>query len=621
MPTPINIIIDNRSVIDDVIQCDIDQAEGQYCSSVSLSLKSKSFWALCDPTTNFGALRIKVVIGVTTYQFLVEERDTTPSRAGVAFTVWGRSKQALLSKPYSKTINDTDDTSHPWQTGNTTASAIVAYVVSNYCPYSVTVNWNAGDFAVYADSFSVSGQSPVDVISSLAGVIGAELVAAADGSLSAEAYSVDEGASVQSYNDLDDIVQLSESIDYPSGYNAVTVYGYGSSGTNATIAAERYLTAAEKADGDFDSNIYPGRDHTVRVYYYHSQGDIPTFSFPEGSCQGVGSGTESITEDVTLIFGKGNTSKTNTNGETAVTGDTSIPITTVSVTYSVNYQDYSIRGGAVETYNVLFYFADKSAYAIYSFSVVAAPGGGGGGGGEEPAYCASVMLEEVGQSGRTFHFRAYAGGASLGRFGSSDGTMPDLDGSEDAEELTESITLSNGSGSISKPFANLVELVSSGSGAGGLRFTSGSKAVTNAQWEDIPRAQITITYTTIFTPFRITVGSAYKEPTFSVWLTAGGCDSATVLDFSLDFNSGGGGGTLPTKRDITINITDYVSDVDLDEASVSIDGSYKGTTDASGLLNVSNVAVGDHTIKITKSGYQDSDQDDLANDTFTVSAS
>ena len=87
MSTPINVIIDNKTVLDDLVSVSITQQEGTYCNSVSLALKSKTFWSLCDPTTKFGTLRIKVVIGSDTYEFLAEERDTTSVGPGVDFTV------------------------------------------------------------------------------------------------------------------------------------------------------------------------------------------------------------------------------------------------------------------------------------------------------------------------------------------------------------------------------------------------------------------------------------------------------------------------------------------------------------------------------------------------------
>ena len=83
----------------------------------------------------------------------------------------------------------------------------------------------------------------------------------------------------------------------------------------------------------------------------------------------------------------------------------------------------------------------------------------------------------------------------------------------------------------------------------------------------------------------------------------------------------GGGGVLtgysPT-RSITISIEDYVSEDDLEGASVYIDGVLKGTTDASGELNIADISVGTHNVKITKIGYVDSDDDELLNDYLVI---
>jgi len=71
-------------------------------------------------------------------------------------------------------------------------------------------------------------------------------------------------------------------------------------------------------------------------------------------------------------------------------------------------------------------------------------------------------------------------------------------------------------------------------------------------------------------------------------------------------------------RDVTIEITDYISGVDLETVSVWVDGVLKGTTDASGELLVEDLALGGHTLKLTKTGYTDSDADTLLNDYFVV---
>lgn len=71
-------------------------------------------------------------------------------------------------------------------------------------------------------------------------------------------------------------------------------------------------------------------------------------------------------------------------------------------------------------------------------------------------------------------------------------------------------------------------------------------------------------------------------------------------------------------RDITISIKAYVDDSDIANASVYIDDVYVGVTDADGEINVSDVTVGGHALKVTATGYVDSDDDDLLNDYFVV---
>ncbi len=71
-------------------------------------------------------------------------------------------------------------------------------------------------------------------------------------------------------------------------------------------------------------------------------------------------------------------------------------------------------------------------------------------------------------------------------------------------------------------------------------------------------------------------------------------------------------------KTITVRVSDYLDDSDLQTVTVWLDGVNKGTTDANGELDIANVAVGGHTIKLTKASYTDSDLDDLLNDYIVV---
>ena len=80
----------------------------------------------------------------------------------------------------------------------------------------------------------------------------------------------------------------------------------------------------------------------------------------------------------------------------------------------------------------------------------------------------------------------------------------------------------------------------------------------------------------------------------------------------------GGGGDSGTLRDIVINVQDYSDDSDLEDVTVYIDGVSQGTTDSDGNITINDIAVGGHTLKMTKTGYYDSDADTLYNDFIMV---
>jgi hypothetical protein len=73
-----------------------------------------------------------------------------------------------------------------------------------------------------------------------------------------------------------------------------------------------------------------------------------------------------------------------------------------------------------------------------------------------------------------------------------------------------------------------------------------------------------------------------------------------------------------SEKDVTFVVRDKVTDAVVEGANVYIDGSFRGSTDEDGVLTVNNVSVGSHTLKITCSGFLDSDEDDLNNDTIEV---
>ena len=72
--------------------------------------------------------------------------------------------------------------------------------------------------------------------------------------------------------------------------------------------------------------------------------------------------------------------------------------------------------------------------------------------------------------------------------------------------------------------------------------------------------------------------------------------------------------------DVVLVVREYTTDVLVADAAVEINGYSVGNTDENGRINLNAMDIGRYTIKITKTGYVDSDLDDLENDSFIVGA-
>jgi hypothetical protein len=74
----------------------------------------------------------------------------------------------------------------------------------------------------------------------------------------------------------------------------------------------------------------------------------------------------------------------------------------------------------------------------------------------------------------------------------------------------------------------------------------------------------------------------------------------------------------PEPRNIALKVVDRDSGNLLDNASVWIDGVFHGVTDANGVLLVNGILTGSHPIRVIRSGFVDTDLDNLYNDTLEI---
>jgi hypothetical protein len=685
--TPINVLIDGKSIVKQFDHVSIKFSEGTYCNSIDLSVISKELWDKFDPITFFGKLKLEVPIGSTNYAFLIEERNTTVGIPGISFTVWGRSAQALLDRPYSNTVNDEEEKIHPWQIDDVKVKDIIEYAI-DYCCSSdikdkVSVHWDVEDFTVYKDTFSVSHNSPIEIISTLAGIIGAEFVANADGSLTVQEYSVKEGSSVQEYNDVDHIVSLNDEIVYPIGYNAVTVNGYGSKENQIPAYLSPSLQEDDLKGWEF------GKYRIVRVYNYHPKGLAIEASVLKGDIKKSIKGKQTFTEWVILVWGSGNTQYPNLFGETVVKGDEDEPLEFRQVEYECSYQDFLLASELTDdddpAYGVSsYYFSDLTNTATLSFEYYDTSGEIK----DQPVIQLDWEDKEDEDANKPWSLFTYfwrpgldvdseyirrtstvgtvAPSSSTGTgvrliskeaavkpqlkfrvwgpywdlvekcFDSVYNTItPNLTRNSTITKLVEEeIGFSDGEGNLSRPYYSSGDVQWYTPGGGNLLFQEGMTLVKISGYKKnqvyAPFAIGKVSYKSNYTLGHTFLPDSYKASEFYVYLkkialkgTDGVLQDSEYLSISQaveneDIETPTPVGTAT--RDITIQVKDFATEVVVVGAAVIIDGRWIGTTDDQGLLNVIGIRVGDHSIRIQASGYLDSDEDELANDTFTVTA-
>jgi hypothetical protein len=679
MDTPINILINGESLIEYFDQVSIKFSEGSFCNSIDIGIKSKELWDKFDPIQNFGVLKLQVPIGNMNYEFLIEERNTTVNVPGISFTAWGRSAQALFDKPYSKTVNDEEEKIHPWQTGDCTVLQIISYAIgyccSAYIQSKVSVHWNVENFTVYENTFSASHSSPIDIISTLAGIIGAEFIANADGSITVQEYSVQEGTIVQEYNDLDHIVSLSDDIVYPIGYNSVMVYGYGTSANStASLTAELIKDAL--------SGWEYGKYRRVRCYYYHSKGLSVAASAIHGVVRSGGSGTESFTEWVLLTWGSGSTTHINLEGETTIKGNENTPLEFVEVTYQCRYHDFMVASFLDKTDNfvlgvlnvpqgiVAFYFTDHTNTTTISFDYIdlvndeviqldwdddttspdassskydyywntkivtnpetirrnatmSLPYGNSGTTSTSPA---KLLLPADGVKFRIWGpFWNHVEKCFDSVYNICTPIGIKLEGNTRTFDVVdEELCFSNGSANLSRPYYSDGSVVWETPETRKLLFTSGTTVVKIAGYNSLdfskPFSIGRVCYKSNYIVGNASVPKGYAATNYYVYLQKKqrvGSDGKLIDPEFLSISKTVSNPIVGTK-DIAILVKDFATDVVIPNAHIVIDGNWGGMTDENGLLTLKSVTVGDHKIVITATGYLNSDEDELANDTFTI---
>jgi len=299
----VSITIDGTSVSSYVESVGINMSEDQYCNEVTISFNKDGwdlFHTLCNPETNWGTERIIVTINAVAFTFLLERRRSSVHSQGETFEVWGRSKAALLDLPYSDPISDTETSLNYWQYPviSRQASEIVNNLLSGT---GVSVTFSINDFTVTSSNFSVDSNSPIEIIDKLAKVPGGRVRSGSDGNLILDykTFSLSFTNPSLEFSDIDEIIQVDEEIDEPSGYNRVRVIGF----QDTIDTGDRSITI-EMVDDCASS----GQEFQVKIYT--SPHNLAyTFDTTIGTFFHIGEYDEIHTETIFFSEGQGSTSK------------------------------------------------------------------------------------------------------------------------------------------------------------------------------------------------------------------------------------------------------------------------------------------------------------------------
>lgn len=622
----------------------ITRNDGAVCYEGRASFKDDgSLFTACDPSTDHDELRFVITVDSVEHSFLIEERSESLNRPGLQFDIWGRSAHAFLGAGFSRSMNDTGERkpicsigyeelctsqalcegaggtwdsgagtcsfppeaspmyAHPWQDRDCLVSSVIASFTS-YCDYDHDIDWTATNYRIFRGTFSVENQYPIDVLKKLADVCGAEIIPETDGSITVRQYSVDaSGAtSAASYTGTDDIVSLSSRIEPPSRCNAVLVVGYNDA-TDEGIEESQYgafLSAVRLDDG---AAIDAGESFRVRIYKYHPTGSTldDWQSSDSGVSVAVVSGMdsmESITETVALKWGSGSRTYPDTTGEQRVEDSDHEDdyYATSEESYSVTYRDYTVTGLAEGTYTLAWYYEDHSAETSIQVQV--------GDASETSTPFLSAVETSAGPYGigDSVSVRLYfhnPNSATILTDTLDSDTVSIVPGGTGTEIISETVNLTWGAGRTSMP------------------DTDGVQSVFYPALVDDPMETSDETYSVRYKNYTLSSSIVGDHPVVFYYDDK---SASTQVSFTVQ--------TVDpvVYRDQTVFVKNYFNDVPIVGAAVYCSQSfppttYIGTTDADGKVTVNNCEVGEtYYIKITKTGFQDSDDDYLENDSFVA---
>lgn len=277
--------VDGEDITDYVSDGDISISESDYVNTVSLNLTNLDLYYKCQPSKldKEEAKTERIVVVITrdsvdyTYKFLLEERDADQQVAEDSFTIWGRSRAAILDEPYwRKEIVPGVEIKETYLSGG--AKSIIQQILADtYAHYNniapITLTFNIDDYIVPDQIFSIKDKSPIACIQELAEAGGGIVRSGKNNELIIRyQYPMDMKNSGtltslavnHDFDDYEDIITMSDSYTPPTGYNAVYVTGKQDEG--ADLSGDFVIDSIHHPDGSFDIIDGEHEDAWLRLY-------------------------------------------------------------------------------------------------------------------------------------------------------------------------------------------------------------------------------------------------------------------------------------------------------------------------------------------------------------------
>lgn len=268
-----------------------------------MEISDLSLWSLLEPDGS-ETLRIRIKIGTDNYYFLLEKREFSASYGKRTIKIWGRSKTAILSEPYSTKLSD-----------EYAPSGMASDVIANYAN-GFTIEYNAFDYYIPENTLEVSGKTKIQVIDEIAKAGGGIVRCGKQGELIIrykrpyDPDSIESETTDYDFDYYDNILSLNENEIQESGYNAVLVETDTSNKQGSNVSGTIILDPDKSP-----SNPVPGDPIYIRVYLTaipdYTESGYPDsfyeFRTTDGSLSYQGTITEEVTEDVEIVSSKGNT--------------------------------------------------------------------------------------------------------------------------------------------------------------------------------------------------------------------------------------------------------------------------------------------------------------------------